>query len=82
MITPPLFTPITNRGVIARNRAMVSPMRPYACVEGGPTDGRLVSPDRCTLDGMGIALVAKTAAEARGRKTDELAPRCVEACTR
>ena len=79
---PPLFTPIAIRDVSARNRVPVSPTCRYASVECGPTDRRLVSRGRCTLDRVGIVFAGKTAAEARGRKTYELAPRCAEICTR
>ena len=37
-----LFTPITLRGVTARNRIVVSPMCQYVSVDGGPTDWHLV----------------------------------------
>ena len=66
---PLLFTPITIRGVTARNRVMVSPMCQYASVDGGPTDWHLVNLGRYTLGGAGIVFAEESAVEARGRKT-------------
>ena len=75
---PLLFTPITIPGVTARNRVMVSPMCRYASVGGRPTDWHLVNLGRYTLGGAGIVFAEETAAEARGRRTYERAPRCAE----
>ena len=75
---PLLFTPITIRGVTARNRVMVSPMCQYASVDGGPTDWHMVNLGCYTLGGAGIVFAEETAVEARGRKTYQCAPRCVE----
>ena len=64
-----LFTPITLRGVTARNRIVVSPMCQYASVEGAPTDWQLVHFGRYAMGGAGIVFGEETAVEARGRKT-------------
>jgi 2,4-dienoyl-CoA reductase-like NADH-dependent reductase (Old Yellow Enzyme family) len=64
-----LFTPITLRGVTARNRIVVSPMCQYASVEGAPTDWQLVHFGRYAIGGAGIVFGEETAVEARGRKT-------------
>ena len=66
---PLLFTPITLRGVTARNRIVVSPMCQYVSVDGGPTDWHLVHLGRFAMGGAGIVFGEETAVEARGRKT-------------
>lgn len=73
MTNPRLFTPITLRGVTARNRLMVSPMCQYASDDGGPTDWHLVNLGRYVLGGAGIVFAEETAVEARGRKTYQCA---------
>ncbi|MGC2696270.1 MAG: bifunctional salicylyl-CoA 5-hydroxylase/oxidoreductase [Candidatus Angelobacter sp.] len=40
--TPPMFTPITLRGLTLKNRVIVSPMATYMAVEGVPNDFHLV----------------------------------------
>ena len=71
MTTSPslLFTPITLRGVTARNRVVVSPMCQYQSVDGAPTDWQLVHFGRYAMGGAGIVFGEETAVEARGRKT-------------
>ena len=64
-----LFTPITLRGVTARNRIVVSPMCQYVSVDGGPTDWQFVHFGRYAMGGAGIVFGEETAVEARGRKT-------------
>jgi 2,4-dienoyl-CoA reductase-like NADH-dependent reductase (Old Yellow Enzyme family) len=64
-----LFTPITLRGVTARNRIVVSPMCQYASIDGAPTDWQLVHFGRYAMGGAGIVFGEETAVEARGRKT-------------
>ena len=66
---PLLFTPITLRGVTARNRVVVSPMCQYVSVDGGPTDWQFVHFGRYAMGGAGIVFGEETAVEARGRKT-------------
>ena len=66
---PLLFTPITMRGVTARNRIVVSPMCQYVSVDGGPTDWQFVHFGRYAMGGAGIVFGEETAVEARGRKT-------------
>ena len=67
--TPLLFTPITLRGVTARNRLVVSPMCQYVSVDGAPTDWQFVHFGRYAMGGAGIVFGEETAVEARGRKT-------------
>jgi 2,4-dienoyl-CoA reductase-like NADH-dependent reductase (Old Yellow Enzyme family) len=64
-----LFTPITLRGVTARNRIVVSPMCQYKSVDGTPTDWQLVHFGRYAMGGAGIVFGEESAVEARGRKT-------------
>jgi 2,4-dienoyl-CoA reductase-like NADH-dependent reductase (Old Yellow Enzyme family) len=66
---PLLFTPITLRGITARNRIVVSPMCQYVSVDGGPTDWQFVHFGRYAMGGAGIVFGEESAVEARGRKT-------------
>ncbi len=66
---PLLFTPITLRGITARNRIVVSPMCQYVSVDGGPTDWQFVHFGRYAMGGAGIVFGEELAVEARGRKT-------------
>jgi len=66
---PLLFTPITLRGVTARNRIVVSPMCQYVSVDGGPTDWQFVHFGRYAMGGAGIVFGEESAVEERGRKT-------------
>jgi 2,4-dienoyl-CoA reductase-like NADH-dependent reductase (Old Yellow Enzyme family) len=70
---PQLFTPITLRGITARNRVMVSPMCQYASLDGGPGDWQLVHLGKFAMAGAGIVFGEETAIEARGRKTYQCA---------
>jgi 2,4-dienoyl-CoA reductase-like NADH-dependent reductase (Old Yellow Enzyme family) len=66
---PLLFTPITIRGVTARNRIVVSPMCQYASEGGGPGDWQFMHLARLAVGGAGIVFGEETAVEERGRKT-------------
>ena len=70
---PLLFTPITIRGVTAKNRIVVSPMCQYHSVDGGPTDWELIHLGRLATGGSGIVFGEETAVEDRGRKTYDCA---------
>jgi 2,4-dienoyl-CoA reductase-like NADH-dependent reductase (Old Yellow Enzyme family) len=70
---PLLFQPITLRGIVARNRIMVSPMCQYASVDGAPVDWHLAHLGRLAIGGAGIVCYEETAVEARGRKTYDCA---------
>lgn len=65
-----LFTPITLRGVTARNRIAVSPMCQYSAADGVADDWHLVHLGRFAQGGAGIVFVEATAVEARGRITN------------
>ncbi len=66
---PLLMTPITVRGLTARNRVVVSPMCQYSSADGGPGDWHLVHLGKFALGGAGIVFCEETAVEARARKT-------------
>lgn len=70
---PLLFTPITFRGLTARNRTMVSPMCQYASIDGGPTDFHMVHLGQFALGGAGIIFCEETSIEEIGRKTHNCA---------
>ncbi|MFT5445741.1 MAG: 2,4-dienoyl-CoA reductase-like NADH-dependent reductase (Old Yellow Enzyme family) [Gammaproteobacteria bacterium] len=69
MNQPLLFTPITIRGVTAKNRIVVSPMCQYNSDDGGPGDWQMMHLGRLAVGGAGIIFGEETAIEARGRKT-------------
>jgi 2,4-dienoyl-CoA reductase-like NADH-dependent reductase (Old Yellow Enzyme family) len=71
--TPLLFSPITMRGITARNRIVSSPMCQYASEDGGPEEWQLVNFGRFAMGGCGIVFTEETAVEARGRKTHHCA---------
>ena len=66
---PQLFTPITLRGVTARNRIVVSPMSQYLAKDGAPTDWHLVHLGKFAMGGAGIVFVEETSIEEVARKT-------------
>ncbi len=66
---PLLFTPITIRGVTAKNRIVVSPMCQYNSDDGGPGDWQMMHIGRLAVGGAGIIFGEETGIEARGRKT-------------
>lgn len=70
---PLLFTPITLRSIVARNRIVSSPMCQYLSDDGGPEDWQLVNFGRFAMGGCGIVFGEETAVEARGRKTHHCA---------
>lgn len=70
---PLLFTPLALRGLVARNRVVVSPMCQYSSHDGGPTDWHLVHLGKFALGGAGIVFCEETAVEERARKTYECA---------
>ena len=59
-VDPLLLTPITLRGLIARNRIVVSPMSQYAAIDGAPTDWHLVHLGKFAMGGAGIVFVEET----------------------
>lgn len=72
-VPPLLFTPVSLRGVTAKNRIVVSPMCQYNSVDGGPGDWQMAHLGRLAFGGAGIIFGEETAVEARGRKTYDCA---------
>ena len=70
---PALLQPMALRGVLIRNRIVVSPMCQYHSKDGGPTDWHLVNLGKYAIGGAGIVFSEETAVEQRGRKTYECA---------
>ncbi len=66
---PLLFTPITLKGVTARNRVVVSPMSQYASIDGGSTDWHLVHLGHFAMGGAGIVFCEETSVAELARKT-------------
>ena len=66
---PLLFTPIQLRGLVARNRVVVSPMSQYLAKDGAPTDWHLVHLGKFAMGGAGIVFVEETSVEQAARKT-------------
>ena len=66
MTTPLLFTPISLRGLMLRNRIVVAPMHQYAAVRGFPTDWHLMNAGRYAAGGVGLVMMESTKVERRG----------------
>jgi 2,4-dienoyl-CoA reductase-like NADH-dependent reductase (Old Yellow Enzyme family) len=66
---PLLFTPIQLRGLVARNRVVVSPMSQYLAKDGTPGDWHLVHLGKLAMGGAGIVFVEETSIERLARKT-------------
>jgi 2,4-dienoyl-CoA reductase-like NADH-dependent reductase (Old Yellow Enzyme family) len=69
MSQPPLFRPITLRGITAKNRILISPMCQYSAVDGVVNDWHLVHLGKFAQGGAGIVMVEATAVTANGRIT-------------
>ncbi|TAD89697.1 MAG: bifunctional salicylyl-CoA 5-hydroxylase/oxidoreductase [Alphaproteobacteria bacterium] len=65
--TPPMFLPLTLRGLTLGNRVVVSPMCQYSAVEGSPTDWHLVHLGARATGGAGLVVTEMTAPSADGR---------------
>ncbi len=66
---PPMFTPFTLRGMTVRNRAMVSPMAMYSCVDGVPGDFHLQHLGARALGGAGLVFGEMTCVSPDARIT-------------
>ena len=66
---PLLFTPFKMRGVVAPNRAVVSPMVQYRATDGLVNDYHLVHLGKFALGKFGIVFTENCAIEPRGRVT-------------
>src|ERR1700682_6141623 len=66
---PVLFRPVTVRGLMIRNRIVVSPMSQYRAVDAAPTDWHLVHLGKFAIGGAGIVFCEETSVSERSRKT-------------
>jgi anthraniloyl-CoA monooxygenase len=64
---PPMFTPVRLRGVVLRNRVVVSPMDMYSAVDGIPNDFHLVHLGSRALGGAGLIFTEMTCVTRDGR---------------
>jgi 2,4-dienoyl-CoA reductase-like NADH-dependent reductase (Old Yellow Enzyme family) len=62
-----LFTPISLRSVVSRNRIFVSPMCQYSSRDGFPTDWHLVHLGSRAVGGAGLVMMEATAVTPDGR---------------
>lgn len=69
MSQPKLFSPLTLRGLVLRNRAVLSPMCQYQAVEGIMQDWHFAHHARFAAGGLGLAFVEATAVTRDGRIT-------------
>jgi 2,4-dienoyl-CoA reductase-like NADH-dependent reductase (Old Yellow Enzyme family) len=66
MTEPLLFTPLSIRDVILRNRVVVPPMHQYSAMQGFPTDWHMVNAGKFAAGGAGLVIVESTKVERRG----------------
>jgi len=66
-MTSKLFSPLTLRGVVFRNRIFVSPMCQYSATDGIPNDWHLVHLGSRAVGGAGLVIVEATAVTPEGR---------------
>ena len=64
---PPLFQPLTLRGLTLPNRIVISPMCQHAGQDGHATPWHLVHLGKFALGGAGLILTESTAVDPRGR---------------
>ena len=57
---PPMFTPYALRGLVLRNRVVVSPMAQYSCTDGLPADYHLMHLGARALGGAGLVFAEMT----------------------
>ena len=69
MPTPLLFTPLTMRGVVAPNRAVLSPMVQFRATDGLVNDFHLVHLGKFALGKFGVVFTENCAVEPGGRVT-------------
>jgi anthraniloyl-CoA monooxygenase len=67
--TPPMFAPLTLRGLTLRNRVVVSPMDMYSAVDGTPGDFHLVHLGGRALGGAGLVMTEMVCVSPEGRIT-------------
>ncbi len=66
---PPMFTPLTVRGVTLKNRVVVSPMAQYSCVDGLPGDFHLAHLGARAMGGAGLVVAEMTCTSPDARIT-------------
>ncbi|MGZ3180916.1 MAG: bifunctional salicylyl-CoA 5-hydroxylase/oxidoreductase [Telluria sp.] len=66
---PPMFTPYRVRGVVLKNRIVVSPMAQYSAVDGTPGDYHLVHLGARALGGAAMVVAEMTCVSADARIT-------------
>ncbi|MGV3620438.1 MAG: FAD-dependent monooxygenase [Archangium sp.] len=64
---PPLFAPISLRGMTLENRVVVSPMCQYSAVDGVPGDWHLVHLGSRAMGGAGLVITEMTDVSPEGR---------------
>ena len=64
-----LFKPAKLRGLVLRNRVLISPMQQYAAVDGCANDWHRIHLARFALGGAALVFTGATAVEQRGRNT-------------
>jgi anthraniloyl-CoA monooxygenase len=67
--TPPMFYPLTLRGLTLKNRVAVSPMAQYSAVDGMPTTWHLVHLGSRAVGGAGLVFTEMTCVSPEGRIT-------------
>ena len=68
---PPMFTPLRVRGLLLKNRIVVSPMAQYAAVDGVPGDWHLVHLGARALGGAALVMAEMTCVSADARITPD-----------
>lgn len=66
---PPMFTPFKVRGVVLKNRVVVSPMAQYSAVDGLPADYHLVHLGARAMGGAAMVFTEMTCVSADARIT-------------
>lgn len=69
---PPMFTPFRLRGLVLRNRVVVSPMCQYSAEDGTPNDWHLVHLGSRAVGGAGLVFAEMTGVSRDAR----ISPRC------
>lgn len=66
-----LFTPVTIKDIILRNRIVVSPMCQYSSIDGFANDWHLVHLGSRAVGGAGLIMQEATAISSEGRITPD-----------
>ncbi len=68
-VPPPMFTPLTVRGVTLKNRIVVSPMAQYSATDGVAGDYHLMHLGARAMGGAGLVMAEMTCVSPEGRIT-------------